>query len=217
MFKATSPVKWWLFQLDIVEILDLLYFHLWPLLQSPSVAALLWILMPSGFFFSSSWETALWSWDQVTDLVIEEYSMSWVAFTVFLGSLLMYTVIWHPISHVVFGWRWADIVLHTLGSWSAVILSKKPSVPVWSAAIYIHLITYAQPWCRMLWIISCPFSSPYFFLPITPIKSVSRFHLSKEYNSRTWEAFLDASNLAFLLLNVTKGLQLVLNPLYLHP
>ncbi len=81
--------------------------------------------------------------------------------------------------------------------------------------------TMFDTWCGVLWIVSCSFLSPYFSLPISLLQVhfgfISTKNLIPEHGMLFFfRCFLAKCNLAFLFLNVTSGLHLIVKPLYLH-
>ncbi len=116
-------------------------------LQPPWVAACLWVFL-SLVLSSVAAKHALLDWDQATDLVIEEYSIS-LPFAVCLESLFIGTVKLRPISFVAFGSMWAenslkDLRIYPATSVSSFIVNKHQwAFPL--AAIHAHAITLPPP------------------------------------------------------------------------
>ena len=93
-----------------------------------------------------------------------------------------------------------------------------------SKSIFIHVyIQWHRVW-HMVWCALDHELSLFFSILLSSrhlVTGLSWFYLSSKFDSRRWEAFFclgesQMSNLSFLFLNVTSGLHLVVNPLYLH-
>ncbi len=155
------------------------------------------------------------------------FKKSWVAFAICLGSLSICEVvsyqfcsIWLNVSRE---YSLKDLRIHpaTLSAVTSPINTSE-AVPLQWYICPCHntAATMFDTWCGVLWIVSCSFLSPYFSSHQFATSSFW-FHQYKESYSRTWDAFffrcfLAKCNLAFLFLNVTSGLHLIVKPLYLH-
>ena len=150
-----------------------------------------------------------------------------VAFAVCFGSLSIYTVKRCPVSSEAFDWIWADNIAQNTSEFILLLLSAVTSSintrePVPLAAIHAHAMTLPPPcfadevvcfgsWAVLFLLHTLLFPS-FWLIKLIFVSSVHRmlFQNCKGF----FRCCLANSNLVFLFLRLTKGLHLVVKPLY---